>query len=328
MVYLKPISNCTSLSVPVGACSTDLRVDIFVPDVTANASAQMFLDLFQAANDLLTGARYRVALRTLSTPLNEDPRQWQRRTAIFLGNLQSRWVSRSDQRSRLASILRLAPRSALIGGAVFLMRDAGLNRAADLAIHPNFSAAAQEEGLVPHASTTARDGRISSASSGFAALPLMVDLIGEDHGPYIAKTLSDYLGLTHGRQTPQSREIISLRHRSCGDQLIDVTLKLMQEHIEEPLQIRELASTLGVSTRKLERRFQDKTGSSPLTVYRQLRVERAHQLISQTDLTNSEIAVATGFGSRANLSHWFRKQYGTGLTEARTQFFQQPAMMG
>lgn len=328
MAYLEPIQSCALAPVESRANKSDLRVDIFVPDVTANASAQMFLDLFQAANDLLTGTRYRVTLRTLSTPVNEDPRQWQRRTVIFLGNLQSRWVSRPDQRNRLASILRLSPRSMMIGGAVFLMRDAGMNHDVNLAIHPNFTAAAQEEGLLADASTTVREGRINSASSGFAALPLIVDLIGEDHGPYIGKTLSAYLGLSDGRQSPQSREIVSLRHRSRGDRLIDVALKMMQEHIEEPLQIRELASTLGVSTRKLERRFQEKTGSTPLTVYRQLRIERAHQLISQTDLTNSEIAVATGFGSRANLAHWFRKQYGTGPTEARTRMFQRPALTG
>ena len=283
----------------------------------------MFHEMFHAANDLIQSRPYRISMHSLSEPLREDPQLWQRRTVIFLGDIQTRWQVPSAQRSRLQQMLRLASRVVLVGGAVFLPREAGQTKSQLLAVHPNFAAAADEEQLnrCPVSQRVLSDGQVSSASSSFAALRLLLELIRDDHGQQISNALGQYLGLSESSEQEMSKVSLHLRQRACGDSLIATTLQLMQDHLEEPKQIRELAQQVGVSTRKLERRFQDKTDTTPLAAYRMLRVERAHQLLIHTDLPLAEIVVATGFGSRTNLRHWVKKGYGTSPQGLRQQSF-------
>lgn len=298
-------------------------IEIILPEGAAASGAQMFRDLFDAANDLIPAQHYRVTLRSLLSPLPEDPQLWQRRTVIFLGDIQSRWQVSPAQRSRLRQLLRLAARVVLVGGAVFLPRVVGQLKTSPLAIHPNFAAAAVEEQLVASdpGQHVASAGIVNSASSPFAALRLLLRLIRDDHGQQIANALGQYLGLSDSSKHEVSKVSLHLRQRACGDTLIATTLQLMQDNLEDPKQIRELAAQVGVSTRKLERRFQDKTDTTPLAAYRMLRVERAHQLLVHTDLPLAEIVVATGFGSRTNLRHWFKKGYGTSPQTLRQQSF-------
>lgn len=327
MTWAKAIPAPTSQH-PVTAAHNGpvFHVDIFCASGSDDGTARIFVEFFEAANDILTGARYSVSLRTLSMPLNEDPRKWHRRTAIFAGNMRTRWRTDENQRQRLARIMHLASKTVLVGGGVFLLRDAGLNENCPVAVHGNFAAAATEERLetTKPAATAVRSGRILSAVTGFAAMPLMLDLFANDHGPGLASQLSDHLGVSAPERPNRSQQAQAMLSDAGGDALIRSGLEIMQDHIEEPLQIRDIACELGVSTRKLERRFQDKTGVTPLTAYRQLRIERARQLVVQTGLSPAEIAAATGFGTRANLSHWLRKCFGAGPSELRRQWFQQP----
>ncbi|MEX0317361.1 MAG: helix-turn-helix domain-containing protein [Ruegeria sp.] len=288
------------------------EIDIILPQGTSSSAAQMMADLFNAGNDLVNGAPYRVTVRDLSEQPSEDARYWARRTVIFLGDIHTRWSLSAEERNRVHQILRLATRSVLVGSAVFLLCETGLQERHAVAIHPNFAAAATEEQLAELAPGAhfAASGSVHSAISGFAALRLLLELIGRDHGQFIAGALSDYIGLSADGARPQSKVSLGLRQRAQGDVLIDSTIDLMRDHIEEPLKICELANKLGVSTRKLQRRFLERTGTGPLTAYRALCIERAHQLLVHTSLSLSEVVVATGFGTYSNLARWFRREYG------------------
>lgn len=309
----------------VGASSVSAQhfIDVIIPDGESRSAARMILDLFQAANELLGTAAYSVSVQTMTVASVEPATYGPRRTPVFLGDLQSRWTPNKTQRGWLTRTFRLAPRAVLIGGAVFLSGFASDSMARDLAIHPNFAAAASEEQLAQAKEATphTQSGRILSAISVFAALPLFLTMIKDDHGQFVAGAVGDYLGLTTHAAAPKSKTILALSRQAKGDPLILSVLNLMQEHIEEPLQIRDLAEQLGISIRKLERRFQDKISTTPLTAYRALRIERAHQLLVHSGLSLSEITVATGFGTRANLNEWIRKTYGVGPSELRAQSF-------
>ncbi|WP_107497699.1 helix-turn-helix domain-containing protein [Thalassobius sp. I31.1] len=298
------------------------EIYIILPEDASAASAHMVSEVFRTANELISSAPYRITVRSLSAPVDNDPRQWQRRTVIFLGDLHSRWHIDAVQRSRLQQILRLAPRNLVIGSAIFLLAAGGLNLDHKLAIHPNFLAAAHEMNLqeeTPGGRIT-NSGRIKSAISSFAALPLLIGILQQDQGHFLADAISEYLGLNETRKNP-SKAFVQLRQSACDDTLIVNALKVMQEHIEDPLKIREIASIVGVSTRQLERRFQEKAGVSPLPAYRALRLERAQQLLQHTSLSLPEIAVATGFGTRCNLTRWFNKELNNSPQNMRQQSF-------
>lgn len=286
------------------------EITVILPEAVPYSAAHMVAEVFQTANDLIASTPYRVSVHSLSSPIENDPRYWQRRTVILLGDLHQRWKLNTAQRSRLVQTLRLSQRSILIGSAIFLLSDGAMNGGHKVAIHPNFRAAAMEENLEEQTegAATAKSGRIHSAISAFAALPLLLEIIQQDHGHFLADAIGEYLGLSQNREN-SSRAFMQLRQSACDDPLIVGALKVMQEHIEDPLKIKEIAQMSGVSTRQLERRFQEKAGTSPLPAYRALRLERAQQLLQHTSLSLPEIAVATGFGSRCNLTRWFNKEY-------------------
>ncbi len=84
----------------------------------------------------------------------------------------------------------------------------------------------------------------------------------------------------------------------------------MLDHLEDTLTVAQVAKIMGVSARRLERSFGDKLGRSPLCVYRDLRLERAHALLEQTALPISEISLACGFSTPSLLSKWYRQKFG------------------
>nr|WP_052245483.1 AraC family transcriptional regulator [Halocynthiibacter namhaensis] len=265
MTYLEPTRNADlHLITPVIQQNHTQEIIVILPDGTSPAAAQMVDDLFTMANDLIPGSPYQVSFRPLSAPIDRDPRRWRRRSYIFMGDLQSRWDVTDIQRKRLQQILHLSPRTLLIGGAVFLPVSCGFGNQHSLAIHPNFMAAATEENL--HTATpgtqTARSGTIASAVSSFAALPLFLEMIQHDQGHFISDAVAQYLGMAKNRTNP-SKVFLNLQRLSCDDPLIVNTLNTMQSNIETPLRIRELAEIAGVSTRQLERRFQEKNQRKP-----------------------------------------------------------------
>jgi transcriptional regulator GlxA family with amidase domain len=84
----------------------------------------------------------------------------------------------------------------------------------------------------------------------------------------------------------------------------------MSQTVEEPLPLLELCDTLGISRRQLERLFKKYTHQSPTQSYYGLRLERAHALLNETNLTITEIAAATGFNSTSHLARQYRSKYG------------------
>ncbi|WP_137127616.1 bifunctional transcriptional activator/DNA repair enzyme AdaA [Roseomonas sp. HF4] len=74
--------------------------------------------------------------------------------------------------------------------------------------------------------------------------------------------------------------------------------------------VERLAARLGVTERHLRRLFAHHLGASPSAVARTARVQRAKRLLTDTDLTMTEIAMAAGFGSLRRFNAAFADVYG------------------
>jgi AraC family transcriptional regulator of adaptative response / DNA-3-methyladenine glycosylase II len=72
----------------------------------------------------------------------------------------------------------------------------------------------------------------------------------------------------------------------------------------------DLASRLGVGERQLRRLFQQHLGASPVAVAQTRRVLLAKQLIHETRLPMSEVALASGFGSIRRFNETFQDLFG------------------
>ena len=96
-------------------------------------------------------------------------------------------------------------------------------------------------------------------------------------------------------------------------------LKLIADGALDDGSIEDLAERLGVTSRHLRRLFTRYLGASPLAVAHTQRLHFAKQLIDQTALPMSEIALAAGFGSTRRFNDAFRKTYGRTPRELRSR---------
>lgn len=80
-----------------------------------------------------------------------------------------------------------------------------------------------------------------------------------------------------------------------------------------------LATRLGVGERQLRRLFKQHLGASPIAVAQTRRVLFAKQLLHETSLPMSEVALAAGFGSIRRFNETFQALYGRPPRELRRQ---------
>lgn len=89
-------------------------------------------------------------------------------------------------------------------------------------------------------------------------------------------------------------------------------LRYIHAHAGRAITVEDVIRELPLSRRQLERRFRGALGRSILDEILRCRMERAKQLLVETELTLPQIAVASGFTSASYFNVVFRKQ--TGLT--------------
>lgn len=85
----------------------------------------------------------------------------------------------------------------------------------------------------------------------------------------------------------------------------------MEENLEEPISPAILAEDVGISTRQLERLFRRYLNRSPKRYYMELRLEKARNLLLQTDMSVINVALASGFTSPSHFSKCYRMHFST-----------------
>ncbi|MAG98028.1 MAG: AraC family transcriptional regulator [Rhodospirillaceae bacterium] len=149
-----------------------------------------------------------------------------------------------------------------------------------------------------------------TCSGGTAPLDLMLHLIARQHGSELGAEVAEQF--MHGiPRQPDSPQRWSLAHRlHVSHPRIIAAIGQMEANLEQPLSRQELADSVGVSLRQLERLFQKYLGKAPARYYLDLRLHRAQLLLSQTTLSVLEVATACGFASASHFSQRYRGLYG------------------
>jgi LacI family transcriptional regulator len=97
---------------------------------------------------------------------------------------------------------------------------------------------------------------------------------------------------------------------AVADAEVAEALRFIRQHATGPIGIEQVMQNSTVSRRQLERRFRAILGRSLLDEIRRCRIERARQLLLETDLTIPQIATASGFSSASYLTVVFGEMVG------------------
>lgn len=249
-----------------------------------------------------------------------DPNQ----TLVLIGGSDTPWRPDAAQLRFLRSAIRSAARVCVVGSAVFVPLAAGVLGAKKLSVHADFQPGVLETctGVELHAASTCHHKALSSATGPAAAMRMMIELVGAREGDFAQSALARDLGLTEETSPDTgSGEHWRLQRQAQGCDVISDALQIMEDHLEDTLSVAQIADIVGVSPRKLERSFSDRLARSPLKVYRDLRLDRAHALMIQTAMPLGEVSIACGFSNVTLMKRWFHHKYGQAPQEVRRQAF-------
>jgi AraC family transcriptional regulator len=117
--------------------------------------------------------------------------------------------------------------------------------------------------------------------------------------------------LRHHANVRRSDEL-ELSRVGLVDRRIRRAVELMHANLDKDLPLEELAAAAYLSAFHFARLFKKLTGASPHAYLATLRVQRAQQLLAETDLSISELSARVGYSSPSHFSKAFRQS--TGMT--------------
>jgi len=86
--------------------------------------------------------------------------------------------------------------------------------------------------------------------------------------------------------------------------------EFVEENLDRDLRLEMMAREVGVSPLYLPRVFKESIGQSPHRYVLARRVERARELLRDTELPIVDVALSCGFSSQSHLSNWFLRIVG------------------
>ncbi|CUH83189.1 GlxA family transcriptional regulator [Thalassovita mediterranea] len=224
---------------------------------------------------------------------------------------------RQNTSKRLVSWLRREARKGIAVGSLctgaYSLAHAGLLDGKRATIHWEHQDSFEEEFVDVELtkSVFVVSGNRMTAAGGTASLDLMLSLIASDHGEELANAVADQLIYSSIRtdQDPLRLSVptrIGVRHPKLSQ-----VIQMMEANMEEPISPSLLAKDVGMSTRQLERLFRRYLNRSPKRYYMELRLQKARNLLMQTDMSVINVALACGFASPSHFSKCYRSHYNT-----------------
>ncbi|TIT28748.1 MAG: helix-turn-helix domain-containing protein, partial [Mesorhizobium sp.] len=154
-----------------------------------------------------------------------------------------------------------------------------------------------------------RDGDVVTCAGEFASFDLAMELISDHLGKDSASAVCRHAIAGQWRSGSDKQWATGAQY-ACTSKRVAEVIRLMEQHIEDPLTFCDIAKSVGLSRRQIERLFERYVSCSPRRYYARLRLERAKRLIEQTKMPLLEIAVACGFVSSSHFSKCFRETFG------------------
>jgi AraC-like DNA-binding protein len=146
------------------------------------------------------------------------------------------------------------------------------------------------------------------------------ELLAEDAGKEIVmRALLEQVLVQLLRNHSRARRSDELELSRVGliDRRIRRSVELMHAQLDQDLSLKTIASASYLSPFHFARLFKKITGSSPHNYLAAIRANRAQQLLAETDLSITQVAVRVGYLSASHFTKAFRLATGTTPREFR-----------
>jgi transcriptional regulator GlxA family with amidase domain len=235
-------------------------------------------------------------------------------------------TSRFDNPRKANAQLRWLDRTGMVLGAfsggIFPLARSGLMEGHRASVHWCYEAAFKAEFPQIEASPSViiRDRRRYTASGAGAVFDLMLRLIEERLGRDTMTEVACWFQHPFVREETASQKVPVSKQGGTDDLLpepIRAAIQIFAEHIEDPIQIADVAAAVDMSERHLERCFKQATGQSPLKYYRLMRLKKARQRVLYSTDTITEIAQSVGFASSTPMARHYAEAFGVNPNDER-----------
>ncbi|MEM5326131.1 helix-turn-helix domain-containing protein [Paraburkholderia sp. JHI2823] len=246
-------------------------------------------------------------------------------TAPFLSNIDA-FIGRREELNALSSALRRQRKAGAVLAAYctanYLLAEAGLldGRAATThwARAADFARRYPRVEVRAHELMIAQDGIMSSGSVTsylHLAVRLVETFAGEDLATTVAKVL-----LIDMNRTSQASYATLLDEHGHTDTLVARAQQQMEATLERGFRLSDLAASLAVSERTLNRRFKEALGLAPLTYLQNLRIEVAKRLLETRPIALEAVSQQVGYGDISTFRQLFKRKTGLSPSEYQMRF--------
>ncbi|KUM24389.1 AraC family transcriptional regulator [Mesorhizobium loti] len=231
--------------------------------------------------------------------------------------VSSSWTPEAAKTLQLMGALRKWARAGCIMGSLdtgaFILADAGLLSGRRATVHYEHIDSFKE--LYPDIDVSedifVHDGQRFTCSGGMASADMALHIIRASSGDALANASARYIFHPALRPPGTSQNPAGLEPLgSIAPDSVKQAISVMEGYLENALSIPEIAAKVGISHRQLDRLFLRYVGKSPAIYYRDIRLDRARSLVTQTDMLMSEIAVASGFSTQVHFSRAYKERFG------------------
>lgn len=111
-------------------------------------------------------------------------------------------------------------------------------------------------------------------------------------------------------QREQFARLLELAEAESASNPVSAVLEYMREHLSEPLTVADLAECVSLSPSAFAHMFRDITGRSPYQFLKEMRLERARELLVDGNLTVARVSKEVGYASVSHFIAEFRGRFG------------------
>ena len=131
-------------------------------------------------------------------------------------------------------------------------------------------------------------------------------------GQLYVESLANVLALHLLRNYSASKPRIAVYEGGLPERQLRQVTDYVDHYLGQTIKLEDMAGSTNMSPFHFSRLFRQSMGVTPHQYVIGQRVERAKQLLKQTNLAIAEVALQTGFNSQSHMSKWFRQL--TGMT--------------